>query len=268
MLKIRIALALIFALCLSALPARADMPLTSGTGADSLPAPLPAMITAYTPWQTAEMSGKLRMEGLPLSPTLKIQMRRGQSIFISIRAPFMGEVGRLEIDGNRITAVNKLRKLYCTEDLAELTGGLMPVTITDVQNILLRRAFMLAYGTLNVDNAPLMTVTRESDCYLLIPYVQLEGDRVRYGFTADWDGTLQALYATSADGDYSALAEYSSKGRRTEIDFSIQKGPRVYGAQLQLDAPVWDEMSPMAPVGISQSWRQVGLGEFIRSLKL
>lgn len=71
------------------------------------------IISSYTPWQSVELNGKLQMERLPLTPSVRIYMEYKQKIFISVRAPFVGEVGRVEIDSTQVVAVNRLKKCMC-----------------------------------------------------------------------------------------------------------------------------------------------------------
>ena len=61
-----------------------------------------AKITAYyDDWKTVTLSGKLHIDGLPISPSAKIYMERGKKLVISLRAPLLGEVGTLEADSEQ-----------------------------------------------------------------------------------------------------------------------------------------------------------------------
>ena len=226
---------------------------------------LQKVIARYKDWRSVELNGKLQMSRLPVSPSLKIYMERGSKIFISIRAPFMGEVGRLQIDGPSVTAVNKLKKVYVQEDLSALLGVSIPMKVEDVQDVLLARVFLTGSGTLSAADMNLCSVYDESDCMLLVPDQQPAGGSVRYGYTLDFDGNILDTYVTTVSENYAALLEYSSKGKKTEIDVSIQLKNKTYEALLQLDEPKWNPSKHMEPVEINTSWRRVSLSGFLKS---
>lgn len=93
-----------------------------------------SIIAGYdSKWQALSMQGKLSFDGLPLRPTVKIYMKRGESIIMSARAPIMGEVARIEISPDSITGINKFSRTYCSYPLSALATG----TIADLQDILL-----------------------------------------------------------------------------------------------------------------------------------
>ena len=59
----------------------------------------------YKNWSRAAWSGKLSTDILPLSATMKVYMEKGKLTLISVRAPFVGEVGRVEIDPDSVLIV-------------------------------------------------------------------------------------------------------------------------------------------------------------------
>ena len=70
------------------------------------------IIDSYMPWQSAEFSGKLKTDKLPVSPNVKIYMVRDSLLQISVRAPLLGEVGRLNLTHDEVLVVNKMKKIY------------------------------------------------------------------------------------------------------------------------------------------------------------
>lgn len=96
---------------------------------------LNAILPNYIDWQTAAMSGKLRMKKLPVSPSVGIFMRRNETISISVGASLLGEVGRIDIEGDTLLAVNKMKRVYCKESLAGIKYD-YPDIIGDIQSLL------------------------------------------------------------------------------------------------------------------------------------
>lgn len=121
-------------------------------------AALATILPAYTDWQTAEISGKLRMNKLPISPTIKIYMKKGEEISISVRASLLGEVGRIEIAGDSVIAVNKMKRVYCAESISGIKYD-YPDLIADIQSLLLARAVVLRAGELSPLNADFLDFT-------------------------------------------------------------------------------------------------------------
>mgnify|MGYP002908447808 FL=1 len=54
---------------------------------------LNALAASYTPWSSVQLDGKLRMDKLPVSPSVRIYMEKGKKLYISVRAPFVGDDG-------------------------------------------------------------------------------------------------------------------------------------------------------------------------------
>lgn len=226
---------------------------------------LRSVTSSYTAWQSVELNGKLHMDKLPVTASLKIYMERGRTLYISVRAPFIGEAGRIEIQGNRLTAVNKLKRKYVQEDLSNIAGPNFPVRMEDVQDFLLARAFILEYGTLSEQNQVLCNVYNEQDCWLLVPLAQPAGGSVRYGYTFDFQSRLQDLYVTTVSENYSALAQYNYNGKKTSIILNLQLRNKYYNAELELDAPKWEPSKALEPIDINKNWQRVDFRTFLRS---
>lgn len=227
---------------------------------------LRSVTSSYSPWQRVELSGKLHYEKLPINPSLKIYMERGALLYISVRAPFMGEAGRLEIDQNYITIVDKMHKRFVREDLSALKALNIPITLSDIQDLLLARAFIADYGTLSPQNQELCSIYQEPDCWLLVPLAQPSGDSVRYGYTFDFDCKLQDLYVTTISENYAALVQYAYHNKKYSLDFNIQLSSKQYEASLQFDAPKWNPDKALSSIAINRDWKQVDIRTFLRIL--
>ena len=206
---------------------------------------LNALAASYTPWSSVQEKGK--------------------KLYISVRAPFVGEVGRLELDGTQLTAVNRMKKVWVREDLGQAIGSTLPVKTEDAQDLFLGRVFLTDYGTLSTRNMALCNVYDETDCWLLVPLTQPAGGSVRYGYAFDYQRRMQDLYVTTVSENYAALVAYSYSGRKTILDFDIHVRDKSYEATLTLDEPKWNPDKPLGPIEISDSWRRVDIRTFLKS---
>ncbi len=218
----------------------------------------------YKNWDKLSMNGRLRMKGLPISPGVKVYMERGSLIVISLRAPLMGEVGRVELTRDSVLMVNKMSKKYCAEDIRPYLGRL-GADITNVQDLLLGRVFLLNAGTLSEGNAALVDVsTGASDTWIFTPKGQ--DPRAEYGFTLFQDGKMLMAAAFTTDLQNCATAEYGYEGKDTQVDIMLKYGKKEARIALEFDAPDM-KPNPIERVRINNKWEKVSIGEFIRSMR-
>lgn len=215
-------------------------------------------------WEKVTLSGKLKMDGLPLSPSMKIFMEKDSSIMISLRAPFMGEVGRAEFSGDSLLVVNKMKKTYVKESLSSLLSG-YPLTIGDVQNIILGNIVIAGAGTLSQDNMGCVDLFEAGEgTTLVIPVVDMEIEQFKYGYVIDDFYRISALRViplskeeTTVSLDYS----YMNKGYDLTV---IYESPRISKmGTLQLDNPEWGG-NAMDPVNLSR-YKRMYFTEFLKS---
>ena len=233
-------------------------------------AALATILPAYTDWQTAEISGKLRMNKLPISPTIKIYMKKGEEISISVRASLLGEVGRIEIAGDSVIAVNKMKRVYCTESISGIKYD-YPDLIADIQSLLLARAVVLRAGELSPLNADFLDFTPLSSIspswLLSYPKGRTEDDEFGYEYRINAQGQTERLLIdlSTGDHDFSLALDYTypSSGFDMNISFSSD-GSKKFNALVDFDNVKWEAKAP-APLNLGSRYTRLGIKQFIKS---
>lgn len=266
-------------------------------------AALATILPAYTDWQTAEISGKLRMNKLPISPTIKIYMKKGEEISISVRASLLGEVGRIEIAGDSVIAVNKMKRVYCAESISGIKYD-YPDLIADIQSLLLARAVVLRAGELSPLNADFLDFTplsaasqsdpsasnpkanqsapsaamqlsegtrgaaRISPSWLLsYPKGRTDDDEFGYEYRINAQGQTERLLVdlSTGDHDFSLALDYTypSSGFDMNISFSSD-GTKKFNALVDFDNVKWEAKAP-APLNLGSRYTRLGIKQFIKS---
>lgn len=216
-------------------------------------------------WQVATISGKLRMEGLPLSPSVKIYMLRDSCVRISLRAPLMGEVGRAEIEGDSILVVNKMKKTYVKESLDSLLQR-YPVTISDVQDILLGRISLPGLGELSPERAQFVEIYEEAEgrCSL-VPAPDFQPDDFSYGYLIDNLARVETLMVVplSKPEVYVTLSyAYGIKGY--DLTVVYESPDKTKGGTLELNYPQWDN-TPIEPIKLNGRYIKMNPEDFLKS---
>lgn len=221
-------------------------------------------IPEYPDWERVSISGKLKMKGLPLSPSLKIFMEKDSSVYLSIRAPFVGEVGRLEISPDSILAVNKMKKTYCIEPLSDFLRY-FPGKLGDVQELLLGRIVMPGIGVLSPETADYMDILDNGEELFAVPVDEIAISGVNYGYMIDEQFT-PLLLAVIPEGrnDLSFTLEYGYTADSYSMDFMFEEGNRSVAATLEMNLPELDGSAPN-PVKIDNKYRRLSLIDFMRS---
>lgn len=221
--------------------------------------------SGWDDWSEVSISGKLKMDGLPLSPSVKIFMERDSSVVISLRAPLMGEVGRAEIYSDTLLVVNKMKKTYVKESL-EQAFAYYPGTLSDVQNLLLGRVVIPGEGLLGREIASSIELfPEEDDKYSLIPGEGHELDGFNYGYLIDGSARPEILLViptSNPDINVSLTYDYFPKGY--DLTVLYQTSDKSHGGTLELDAPVWGG-NPIDPIKLNNRYTRLNISDFIKS---
>lgn len=153
--------------------------------------PLNALIATLNGWQTMQTGGNIKLSaGSSFSSSIQVRMVRDKDIYISLR-PVLGiEVGKLLITADSIYAVDKIHKRYFAEKVSLLTAGI-PVTVSDVQDIFLGRAFIIGKGTLNDANENQVGAAKAGSGFTVTPNEHYKG--YVYSFAYDKSNNIITL---------------------------------------------------------------------------
>lgn len=244
--------------------AMADTPLLLGT--DEAQVAASTITQHYGDWQKVTLSGKLHLDNLPISPSVKIYMERARRIVISLRAPLLGEVGTVDITPQSATLVNKMKRNYCELTLTEFMADL-PVTLSDLQDMFLARIFLPDSGTLSMDNysqADFYAGATDAGWFVLPKNQPVEYD-VSCGYTTLGDGRTQNIFVTTLDGKDQAGALYEYSGKNTDVALTLRYKGKDHNFGLTLSQPEWEGKS-INPATIDERYKKLTLREFFKNL--
>ena len=153
--------------------------------------PLDAVIASLGDWQSMQTGGNIKLSaGSSFSSSIQVRMLRDKDIYISLRPALGIEVGKLLITADSIYVVDKLHKRYIAEKVSLLTAGI-PVTVRDVQDIFLGRAFVIGNGTLSYANKDMVTAAKNGSHLIVTPNDHYNGHV--YTFTYDKSNNIVSL---------------------------------------------------------------------------
>lgn len=233
---------------------------------------LDSILPKYFNWGAAEISGKLRAPGLPVTPTLKFYLKKGEEIQISVRAPFVGEAGRISITGDTLIALNKMKGVYCKESIAGIKYD-FPDLISDIQTFLLGRVLVFKAGELAARNADFIDIremaTEEgSDLKKWIlswPKGRTVTEDNGYEYRINSDARVESIMVEIGEYDIFATATYTYKENGSEMKFNLLRDDEVKtDISIDFEPVKWGAQAP-APIRITDKYRQIGLKEFLKS---
>lgn len=136
---------------------------------------------SWKPWNDVEVGVKVSLTSpAKLNAAGKAWMKRGEWISISVR--MLGfEVATLWVDRDSVVAVDKFHKKYLSQPTKKLLGD-ANVTIEDIQDMLMGRAFIAGRGTASVADRKLFDFEQADNGWYLLPRSQPE--MYNYGFLA------------------------------------------------------------------------------------
>lgn len=222
------------------------------------------IIESYLPWHSAEFNGKIKLEKLPVSPTVKMYMVRDSLLQVSVRVPLLGEVARIHLSTEELLMVNKMNKTYCQEDPDELFK-VYPSLLADIQSIFLARVVILGQGELSGDNLSVVKVDEDGEGnWLLLPQTDPGAIPFNYGYVVGANSRTRALVGT-VPGKGSLEIKYDYRDRGEQMDITLDRnGKSPVGAKLDFSSVKWGgtEMSEPKLTSLSRS----GIKDFLKQI--
>ncbi|MBD5189213.1 MAG: DUF4292 domain-containing protein [Bacteroidales bacterium] len=222
-------------------------------------------LALYKDWTSAQISGKLHLSSLPVSPSLKIYMKKGKELTISASAILVGEVFRVELTEDSLFVVNKLKKVYCKES-GEKLRDIYPTFCEELQSVFLGRMIVPGCGTLSASNLAKIEVEMENDMRKVIPDLGEFPIDVSAFYLLDSDGRVSDLIVEGEQGKRLFTLDYTWKGNgSSDIDAVLNRGNKPVKVEISLDSPKWGA-SPLSRFKLGKDYKRVGFKEFFKTI--
>lgn len=225
------------------------------------------ILNGYTEWQSASFTGKLRtsMLKLPVSPTVKIYMEKGELIQLSVSAPFIGEVARAEITPSEVLVVNKYKKTYVRES-AEAALSRDRGLLDEVQSLLLGRIVILGKGELSMGLLKDVLFERENNGeWIVVPNREGEESALQYGYVVNANGRTQVLYGMMQGRTETATLTYDYAGGGMTLGLDLQLPKKRIEGQLDFSSVKWGG-NRMSSINLDR-YQKVTFSEFVTNYK-
>ncbi|MBQ9077045.1 MAG: DUF4292 domain-containing protein [Muribaculaceae bacterium] len=157
-----------------------------------------ALTSDYSAWKDVSLPVKVEITAPKrFSISGRATMVRGESILISLRV-FGMEVGNLYVTEDSVFATEKIHKYYVAESLERFLGG-FPLTINDIQDLLLGQAFVLGNGTMSREDYRKTELATGSGLWTITPQKTSHG--IGYTFCVDDGSNTVSSLIVSKDGN-------------------------------------------------------------------
>lgn len=215
-------------------------------------------------WKELSMQGKLSFTGLPMRVSVKVYMKRGQSVILSARAPIFGEVARVEMCQDSIVFINKHTRTYNTQSFAGLTSD--PQTyLCDLQDILLGQVAFPGNGRLTADLAlKSRWISMPEDNTLIYPSEELQVKDTEYGFVMDsscWQLRTFVMMLQKAGVVVETSYIYGTEGWTLGIEISLNN--KKLNGDVQLSYPDY-EPTPLDFTELGDKYRRVEVKDLMK----
>lgn len=236
-------------------------------------AQLVAMSRDNAKWQKMRLPMTIRLQSpkkISISGTMT--MERDKSVLLSLR--FFGmEIGVLYLTPDSILVMDKYNKRYVSERLDSFLGGI-PVTLSNVQDLLIGRAFILG------KSEPDMADMRESDFdmvdgnagWMYVPSSNVKG--LDYGFTFASPCELLALIIK--EGAHNPVMCTYDKPVATEFGpLATAVGVKATAGKTNIDASIewnvskvrWNDDVDLRAVTVPAGYQKIESSDVVKMLK-
>ncbi|MDE6237925.1 MAG: DUF4292 domain-containing protein [Muribaculaceae bacterium] len=233
------------------------------TGKDARTAVIADALARYTQWESARISGKLHLDALPVSPSIKIYMKNGEEIQLSASAILVGEVLRAELTPDSLLIVNKMKKTYCKESASKLQE-VYPTGCGELQSFLLGRMIVPGSGELSPSNISKTSIEILEDMRKVSPSLDEFPLALSLYYLINKDGQISEMILDGEAGKRFGGLRYDWKGNSgVDIEATVKMPKNNIEFELDLDAPKWGG-EPLPTVNIGKNYRRVSLKEVVK----
>lgn len=234
----------------------------------------------YTDWTSAAWSGKLKSKMLPISVSVKTYLLKDSLVMLSMRAPLMGEVARIEFDRKKILLVNKMKKWYVELDLTSLKD-IAAIGFNNLQDIMIGRVTLMGIGTLSAANSGYASIySVGNQDWLVSASIPIGPEQIDYGYAVDSAGQILDMIVNhvaevSADVAQGTVPSdeklkdriaasicYSDRGE-ADADINIIFGGRQYSASLNDVKMDWGATG-FERINITRGYTRCSIKELLR----
>ena len=222
-------------------------------------------IPSYTEWEKVTLTGKLKMKGLPLSPSIRVYMEKDQLIELSIRVTFMGEVGRIIMTPEEVLGINKIKKTYTKENIDKFLKY-YPGNFSDVQEMLLGRVVFPGFGVINDIVADYIDVSVIDEVnFAAVPNETASIPGFDYGYLINsaFSPSVLLVVPTNRE-DINFTVSYSYEKSGYDLIFSFTEGNKGMSATLDFNNPQWSG-DPLKAIGY-EKYRELSMIDFLKNL--
>lgn len=164
------------------------------------------LCATYHDWEAIEAPVKVDITApSKMSVSGRIYMTRGKDVYISLRMLGL-EVANLYVTNDSIFASERLGKHYMAEALTSLLGG-TSLTVNDIQDIILGRAFVPGSGPISDATLSLFDITIADNHMLLTPRKQPA--KYEYGFMANTQTNALTTLVVEPKGHQAVECKYA-----------------------------------------------------------
>lgn len=225
---------------------------------------------------TANNNAKWQRLQMPVSVNLRAPknvsisgtaiMDRDRSLLISLKY-FGFEIGMLYLTSDTIMVVDKVHKSYLAEPTAQFLAG-VPVTIGNVQNMLLGRMFVV--GKDAISSADIRQAEIETIQGGVVVMPKNPSNRFNYGFTLNTALQLMGLVVQAGSNApvtvaYSDFANSSIFPLPAEVNIDYTSGKTLIDASLQWNPSKakWDGNVNLRTPDVSKGYKRISSAEII-----
>ncbi len=211
-----------------------------------------ALAASYVDWEDVNLPVKLELDApKQMSISGRATMVRGKSILISLRVLGL-EVASLYITNDSVYATEKIHKYYLAEDINSLRGK-FPVSINDVQDMLLGQAFLLERGRLEKSMKKQVILSEMGEYWTILP--KKFYNEVEYAFGMSQNDELKAL-SVSRNGETPLVCQYGNHSNSKAGMIAQNVKINLLTGKISVKATIkWDAENAKWNTGKTSEWK-------------